>query len=406
MTSKVKHKHTSWSEFGLSLILMAFAMAMYFRIFIADIPIGNFFLAIGTLLLFPYKNFLREFSTRQWNANVAMLMLFHLVALLYYATSEFNDPVYPISHIIILILSTSLIYTNYEIDFKIHKVVLWVGIESFICVALSYFVMASGLAEELNDINRDERIFDYLAPGGISVTNIACCIYCISKSNSNFKKALMLAIIVFDLLVITMSHKRTPFIVSITLCLIFAYRMYLINKRQWLWIVPIAILFVYVIITVNNEMFSDNALYVFNGVEDFINGTNQLEITNSASIRYYNREYTYDLISHFTPLQTIFGMGYMTRWIDNPLLQSYLDMGIFGFMSFLYFIVIVPISSIIKKSTLMNHELFWAFCMAAYTMIGFVSTGHPYGHGKWITICVLLFVLNGVISQQKESKNN
>ena len=400
-----KKRNRGWTEFGLALILMAFAVAMYFRIFIANVPIGNWILIVGMLLFFPYKSFVKNFLTLQWKKNVLMLILFHVVALGYYLVSDVNNIVPLISHGLIILLSVGLTYTCYEKDLQLRKTIYWSWIGSFVCTLLSYYVMASGMAEILVREDVEDRIFDYLSPGGIAITNIACSMYFINKSKSNTVKILLLVCIMFDFFVITMSHKRTPFIVGIVLSLIYVYRMYMEKTKRWLWFVPLAAVLAYMVIKSNNRMFSENWLYVYVGVEDFINGTNQLDVTNSASLRYYSREYAFNLISHFTYWQTIFGMGYMTRWLDNPLLQSYLDMGIFGCLSFLYFIVLMPLKVVFDKEKLKNDEAFWIFCMSAYTMIGFLSTGHPYGHGKWIPVCLLLYVLNGINSRQHIVQN-
>ena len=45
-------------------------------------------------------------------------------------------------------------------------------------------------------------------------------------------------------------------------------------------------------------------------------------------MRYESREWAFDYIENFNFFEFPFGAGYMTRWLDIPILQSFLDMGI------------------------------------------------------------------------------
>lgn len=396
MTNKKKYR---LSEFGLSLIMTAFPMAMYYRTFIDDVPIGNFFMLMGVLFLFPYKNFVKTFQTMRWNKDMVLLIVFQLVALLYYYISNFNDNTYSLFHYLIIAFGVALTYTRFDKDLCLHNAILWIGIESFFCAIMGYYVLDSGMVEILIDeMDKDERILDYLTISGVCVTNVACCTYFMGKSNRNVVKIILFLCIFFDFLVINLTQKRTPFIVALLIVVIYLYKQLSDKTKRNTTMIMLVAVFAYFFASIYKDMLTDNMASIFNGIDDFINGTYQLEDTNSASQRYYNREKALEIISRFTTEEYLFGKGYMTLWFDNPLMQSYLDMGIFGVVFCFYFSVWIPVKTLFSKKIYDNY-IFWAFSMASYVMVGCMSTGHPYSHNKWLPICLLIFIINGVISK-------
>ena len=84
----------------------------------------------------------------------------------------------------------------------------------------------------------------------------------------------------------------------------------------------------------------------------------------------------------------------MYKWMDIPLLQAYMDMGILGFVLFSKNVILVPLKSMVKFAV-NNNRIMWATLICFYGIFGVLTTGTPYDHGKWIYLAVLLFVLNG-----------
>ena len=393
------------SELGMSLILMAFPMAMYFRTFVSDIRIGNYFMILGVLLLFPYKNFSRTFQTTIWSKNMVFLILFQLVALLYYYISDFNYSTYALYHYLVIVCGVALTYTRFEKDLYMHNVIVYVGIESFVCAILSYFVLDTGLVVDLiEELDKDERIMDYLTIASVGVTNVACCTYFMGRSNHNVEKILLYLCVFFDFLVINMTQKRTPFIVALIIVAIYIYKQMSSSPKRNILMLLSFVALAYLFTSIYKDILTDNFANIINGIDDLINGTYQLDDTNSASQRYYNREKALNIISHFTTENFLFGKGYMTLWFDNPLLQSYLDMGIYGALCCFYFFVLLPLRTLFSKKIYDNY-IFWAFAVASYCMVGCMSTGHPYSHNKWIPIIILVYVLAGTKSKNRTLKN-
>lgn len=90
----------------------------------------------------------------------------------------------------------------------------------------------------------------------------------------------------------------------------------------------------------------------------------------------------------------------MVKWLDIPILQAYLDMGIIGFFFYLYYVLLLPIISIIKASAT-NVAIQFASFNAFYSIFSAFNSGNPYGYNKWIPIVVLVFVL---INASKDTK--
>ena len=63
-------------------------------------------------------------------------------------------------------------------------------------------------------------------------------------------------------------------------------------------------------------------------------------------------------ITLITTENFLFGKGYMTLWFDNPLLQSYLDMGIYGTLCCFYFFVLLPLRTLFSKKI---YDNYWVY---------------------------------------------
>ena len=117
----------------------------------------------------------------------------------------------------------------------------------------------------------------------------------------------------------------------------------------------------------------------------------KMDLTGSAKIRYDNRQETINIIRDFSFLNYIFGAGYMTKWIDNPLLQSYLDLGIYGFSMYFFYVVLKPLITIFKTR---NKYILFGCLLCFYNVFSSISSGNPYSFLKWDPIIFLLFILN------------
>ena len=81
----------------------------------------------------------------------------------------------------------------------------------------------------------------------------------------------------------------------------------------------------------------------------------------------------------------------MLKWIDNPVLQSYLDMGIIGFILYFSIVVIFPIRSFFS---LKNNLALFAILICLYNIFSAFSSGNPYLYIKYVPVVFLAFTMN------------
>lgn len=91
--------------------------------------------------------------------------------------------------------------------------------------------------------------------------------------------------------------------------------------------------------------------YTYEGISNLITGNHTGHgLTNSTDMRIDNRDQALNMIAQFDILEYMLGKGFMTFWFDMPLLQSYLDMGVIGFLLFFSYTVILPFYAVFSKT--------------------------------------------------------
>lgn len=395
-------KRQAIKEVGLALILTFIPIGMYVKVFVGNMIIGNLLMLIGFLFIFPYKNIFCNKKKIKWPSNIKWFVSFFILSLFYlffYSTTDVSIKNEILYLGVSLGVCFALVNTKYEYDLKIDNVILYTLILSFICVLFGLFFCMSGMRDNFVYYVQDKLIYDDLTAGSISVLNICCCLYLLYGSNKRtFFKCLFILFIFIDLYHMILTTKRTPLIIGILSLL---YAMYINRnnqrngsiKRIYIYVS----IFVVIICIFTNEMLYQSIVNIFNsifkGVNDLVFGAS-FDEANSTSIRYNARQSAIDDIMNFSLMELFFGKGYMYRWIDIPLMQAYMDMGILGFLLFARNIIVVPLICM-KRYAVNNRRIMWATLICFYGLFGALTTGTPYGHGKWLFLAVLLFVLNG-----------
>ena len=130
-------------------------------------------------------------------------------------------------------------------------------------------------------------------------------------------------------------------------------------------------------------------------------GNNSLGIDESASTRVYTQRVSLDIIWNETnPFKVLFGHGYMTLYVDVPILQAMLDLGIVGWLLYTYIVVLNPILTILNRSKITfaskdeNYRLqYLAFTLLAVTAIGKqLTSALPYGHDVYLGAILCWFL--------------
>lgn len=145
-----------------------------------------------------------------------------------------------------------------------------------------------------------------------------------------------------------------------------------------------------------NEMVTYSLESLNRGINTFF--SNEYEDA-SVLVRNQNRELALGYLKDNTMIQWLFGRGYAFKWIDFPILEAVLDLGMImgGIYTFLF--VVYPIVGILKLKKPSDFELFISACMISALLSSF-SSGMPYGYTKYCPLILFAYVLE----QRKKSE--
>lgn len=128
----------------------------------------------------------------------------------------------------------------------------------------------------------------------------------------------------------------------------------------------------------------------------------------SAGSRVENITYVYETfiedIESWNFFEILFGRGYFVKYIDSPLIQTFLDMGIVGFVTFASWHIYGFI--LVRKYFKYNYSPFLFFVAGLYFIVFVtnVSQGVPYGYQNWIFMVLITRYLKN-FTPQKTSTN-
>lgn len=88
----------------------------------------------------------------------------------------------------------------------------------------------------------------------------------------------------------------------------------------------------------------------------------------------------------------IFGRGYTFMWIDFPVLEAVLDLGIIMGAIYAVLFVLYPVVRILKSRNMSDFELFISACMLS-TMLSSFSSGMPYGYTKYCPLILFAYLM-------------
>lgn len=132
----------------------------------------------------------------------------------------------------------------------------------------------------------------------------------------------------------------------------------------------------------------------------------------SASVRNELRDKAFQTFQNASFFQIVFGRGYMYQYLDFPVFQAIVDMGLVGLV-YIYIQCIYPFKFWLRRNTNVA-ERFFQYLSFMYFFDNFFA-GIPYGYGKYIPLLFLFLqvrpsghVVNGVlpISRVKTKKRD
>lgn len=387
------------SEMGIGMSLISIPLGMIVKIILGNMLFGNLLMAVGLVLMFPYHRIKEGIKLNLLTG----VILFIILAFIYYFLSDFDEPVYLIYIGVSLIFSMGISLSKYEVDFSFDKTILFIWLFSLVTVLGGLYCFASGtltIFSGMFDFNEEgDAIYDGLTMGSVCITQMISSFYFISKKEiSSTKRICLFLLIIIDFIVTIMAFKRTPLLIATLVIFYYLRRLgYLSMTPKKVFGILMVILIAVIYVLNNNEVkeaVESIVEYTYEGISNLITGNHTGHgLTNSTDMRIDNRDQALNMIAQFDILEYMLGKGFMTFWFDMPLLQSYLDMGVIGFLLFFSYTVILPFYAVFSKNKKNDLVLFCGM-LAVPSAICSLTSGHPYFHSIWMHISLLCFVLN------------
>ena len=344
------------SEMGIGMSLISIPLGMIVKVILGNMLFGNLLMAVGLVLMFPYHRIKEGIKLNLLTG----VILFIILAFIYYFLSDFDEPVYLIYLGVSLIFSMGISLSKYEVDFSFDKTILFIWLFSLVTVLGGLYCFASGtltIFSGMFDFNEEgDAIYDGLTMGSVCITQMISSFYFISKKEiSSTKRICLFLLIIIDFVVTIMAFKRTPLLIATLVIFYYLRRLgYLSMTPKKVFGILMVILIPVIYVLNNNEVkeaVESIIEYTYEGISNLITGNHTGHgLTNSTDIRIDNRDQALNMIAQFDVLEYMLGKGFMTFWFDMPLLQSYLDMGVIGFLLFFSYTVILPFYAVFSKN--------------------------------------------------------
>ena len=384
---------------AMGLIIVGAALGMYMNFYFGNIGWNNILMFAAILMLPNWRNIL-NFRLPFVNRTFKIILIFQFVCIIYMMMGGIIDGTF-LTYMVFTILMVLGIMSQNRNDMPLCKIIWYSWIFGWICLLFCCCCLISGAYfieyAHLHDGSGYQSILIDLTMAGNLYTFIACCLYYLkgSKKEAGFS---VLGIIL-GLILIVILGKRTPLLISFIAISVYLFRFYpisrKINKKTILYFVAVGFIIIFLFqipgLSMAFKLVIERSV---NGIIDMIHGTSS---TGAAAVeRYKLRDWAFDYIdNNFTLVNYIFGAGYMTKWLDAPLVQAYLDMGIIGICIYSYYVIIKPIK--ITFSKLSKYPIvYWGCALNFYNIFSALNSGIPYGHLRWIPLIVLILTLRTV----------
>lgn len=400
-------------DFRKSLGLVLIFVGMQFNTAVKNVIPGTDFsmviMLLSAILLLDMKNF---FSIRI-SKKMLILMTFQLILLFFAIASDKGTPQLISFHLyllaIIFVLSTNKEYVQFA---YFGKVLFWVS--GFIAVVVAFQATNGFTGLSLSFDNTGKL---WLSQGGDPITMsralefnfIACLCY---KGKNKVEKIAMLIFIIADVVGVLSFSNR-----SVTVCMILVFLVWCgenpDRKIDLKKIVTIIVaLIVIVFLGTRLTYFADKIDYMYAAMESGLKtllGLDTGVIDPSASTRVeiladINKEFNNNFFKNF-----FMGLGYNHTYVDRPIYQIYYDLGAFGLILYIYFLLLIPLKVLLrwlKKRE--NYNGAWAIVVYStiQVLVDQFLTGLPYYYYLWTPTIFILFTLSNYKCRIKDYNEN
>ena len=386
---------------GISLSMLGVPMGMYFTYLFPIVKWTWLIMFFSILFIVDTKN-LRRFIFPSKSKMLGIILIFQLILLIYGFFSGFHltESKYIYFHLYIICLCIS--YSTRKVPTNINKLPQSVFLISLLGNIYGAYLSSIGMimGEEWFDIKQriGDIVLEPITASSCSAINIVAGIF--MRKNHPFTKFLFILSIVCGFYLFLITNKRTFVLFVIFALLIYSYKniSFTWKSLQKLFVTCAIGLIVLNIARAYIPDLNDKVSHLFEhfyrGIQTLFGNRQSGDLTGSAIARVEQRNVAFrEFETNATVFNYIFGKGYFFAFIDAPLLQSYLEMGLIGLFFYIRIVVLYPISNALTLRK-MNNGLLFPLVMSFYPFLQMFSAGTIQGYDVYTNICLLAFILN------------
>lgn len=381
---------------GISICLIGVPLGMYLSYFFPGVKWSHLNMLLSILLISNWKNiFALRFPIR--SRIIAFVGVFQVLMLLYgiFSADKFIFGKYCIFQFFVLGLCVAYSSNSCSISFnKLPNYIFGLSFGVNICGAyLCSLGLVSGEEAFLMKLYDDNYVIDPITVSLGAAINVISGIF-LDKNKTLLRVLFYIAICLAIYTFIT-TFKRTLILFCMFAFFIYLYKNAKLNMHvviKTFKILLIAILLFFILSLFDDEIgekISEVCLHFYNGVLTLFGKKTTYDVNSSAVARVVQRDMAFlDFELNAKPINYILGMGYIKYYIDAPIIESYLDMGILGLVGYFTIAVLFPLRCFLSMKTNKGYFLL-PLVLGFETMLEMFSAGNPYGYTQYVYIVLL-----------------
>ena len=322
------------------------------------------------------------------NEAVGTIFLYSIVALVLAVFSRFPlmqtgyGFVYQAALFAQIFLLWNIDFEN-DLDYYVEIGFWFCGV--FCLIALLMLIQKTGGSLFINSFESEdgEFLFNRSTIGSLGFKSFVMALA--FKSNSKVKTQVRSVFLLVSIVVVIASTRRGIYLATIASCLLHFRNCRTVGRavdvdRTLKKIIFCTMCIAAFVLLYSRSTFVQDTLG--HAVEMLVNGIRTfLGLENSdlaASMRTSKADHIIDqYLYHSTPLQVLFGRGYMTTWVDMPFLQAFWDLGLVGGITFAVIQFLIPLSYMKQKTDCQGMRA--AQYLACMSIADGIASGYPYG---------------------------
>lgn len=397
-------------EIGLVFVLVGVQLGTAIRNVIPAIEIVNVLMMMGVILTIDYRNLI---NIRFYKYKLlAFVLLFNSIAFIYAILSSGTK--YPELHNQIVLMQLFIFALIVGLSTNLNRRIELVNFDrylfyvtGFISLVILYqstrgftgIYLENVFADAATDSNHMAEGGDKTTMGRVLYLSIITTV--IYKSRNVFELLLKPVLIFSAFFGLYMFNTRASIVLSFLSLFIYYYKYIYKNGRVKKKVSVINYLIIIVTVVIALIYFYNTNFYfksivdliytnISNGISSYF-GDNKDDV--SAMIRKQHLRIVSPLIIGSSIFQLLFGHGFVTFFVDIPIIQAFLDLGLFGFIFYFISLIVLPIIFIFKKRY-NNTHLIIIQLFAFHYLVDQIYAGMPYWSFQFCPIILLIFFDN------------